>query len=118
MALVAAWGRNGCDEGERAALERIERQEPPAIAASDADTRPTLKVYGPTNDKLRRERNKDFKLASVVPHSPRVSYVWDADPPPDVRTALTTLASRVTYIGRSESIVRAYVDDAVIIIVN
>jgi len=109
QAMVAAWGRNGCDQSERASLEWLERQDAPGIFASATSDRPTLKVFSPTNDKLKLERNKELLQSSTVPDVPFVTYIWDADLPEELRVELDSLLQRVTYVGRSESLVRARV---------
>ena len=125
MALVAAWGRADCDASERRALEWLERQDPPAIAASDGQVRPTLTVYSPVNDRLpdtkelrkhvpmvspdhrarhvidflQTARNKERQVASVVPRSPRVSYLWETDAPVDLRKPLEGLVAHMLSLG-------------------
>ena len=49
-AFVAAWAEDGSDPAERAALEWIESQEPPAITASEAVPRTIVAHYVPVND--------------------------------------------------------------------
>ncbi|MCA9226489.1 MAG: type I-U CRISPR-associated protein Cas5/Cas6, partial [Planctomycetales bacterium] len=113
QALVAAWGRGGCDPKQRQALEWLEAQSAPTIHASESLDRPTLTVYSPTNDQLKAERNKEWLAASTVPISPTVVYNWSADPPIEIRQSLSDLARSVTYVGRSESLVRASIADPV-----
>ena len=49
-ALVAAWAEDGSDADERLALEWLEAQEPPAIAASEAVPRSIVSHFVPVND--------------------------------------------------------------------
>ena len=49
-ALVATWAEDGCDPAERDALEWLEAQEPPAIAASAAVPRSVVSHFVPVND--------------------------------------------------------------------
>lgn len=136
MALVAAWG--GGDDDEAHALEWLESQPCPAIAAPDVEARPTITTYSPTNDrflpskatrKLKKlvaplprrgefiadyisgGRNKERSLASVALRSPRVSFIWPEVPSDEIRSALSRIVSRLSYIGRSESVVAAWIDD-------
>ena len=50
MALAAAWFETGEDSAEGEALRWLEALPPPAIAASDADSRTTVVSYVPVND--------------------------------------------------------------------
>lgn len=114
MALVAAWGGN--DDAERSALEWLESAGSPSIVASASRDRPTLTVYSPGNDDLQNyddgERNVDRRASSTVPHSPRITYVWNSDPSPEVRRSLEGLLGRVAYLGRSESMVSGWLSDS------
>ena len=49
-ALVATWDEGGRDPAERVALEWLESQKPPAIAASDAVQRTVVPHFVPVND--------------------------------------------------------------------
>lgn len=137
MALVAAWGRAGCDTAEQKALEWLESQPPPTISASDASLRPTLTAYSPVNDRLPNDkqfkqklgsvshphrgrhvidffksaRNKERHLASVVPESPRVTFAWHKEVPVDVEVPLRRVVERITYLGSSESVVTGWLSD-------
>ena len=50
MALAAAWFETGEDHAEGEALRWLEALPPPAIAASDADSRAAVVSYVPVND--------------------------------------------------------------------
>jgi len=138
MAMVAAWGRGGCRGSEQSALEWLEQQSPPAISSSDCEMRPRLKLFSPVNDRLpqtkkikiglsevsrehrgrhlvdyfRGARNKERHVSSVVPDSSRVSFIWQADAPDDVRQSLNNIAGRLTYLGSSESVVTSWLDES------
>ncbi|MCY4164197.1 MAG: type I-U CRISPR-associated protein Csb2 [bacterium] len=49
-ALVAAWAEAGGDVAEREALEWLEAQSPPSLAASEADPRRVVSYFVPVND--------------------------------------------------------------------
>jgi len=49
-ALVAGWAEAGEDDAEREALEWLEGQPPPALAASAADPRKVVSFFVPVND--------------------------------------------------------------------
>lgn len=116
-ALVAAAGDN---VAERAALQWLERELPPAVVAT-ADVamggdRPT---YVPTNQLVRKpSAYQSFPARKAlgpkvwrraVPANPMVAFEWVADPPPDVRDSLRATARRIGYLGRSTSPVVAEV---------
>ena len=42
---------------------------------------------------------------SVTPIEPRVTYMWDAEPADDIRTAIDGLCSRLTRLGHSSSLI-------------
>ena len=132
-ALVAVWAEDGSDPEERVALEWIEAQSAPAIAASGAAHRTAVSHFVPVNDariidsnptstvrilpdhrskpKDRRDkRDKAFLpqerfFPSVTLDDARVVYIWDAAPPQRGEGALDRLLSRVTRLGHSSSLV-------------
>jgi CRISPR-associated protein Csb2 len=140
MALAAGWFDTGEDAAEGDALRWLERQPPPAIAASDAEMRRVgggerqPVSYVPVNDVSRERRlpgdvgldklrsaglallpehraRQPRSFPLVVPHRPEVHFVWaDSDPGPH-RAALQRLAEKVTYLGHSASLVQVWVDD-------
>lgn len=110
MALVAAAHRCGPNPGELDALRWLEAAGPPEITASATIDRPTVESYRPTNDKLRRQRNKAKLVPSTCPDDPRVWFTWASEPPHDVRSRLAEIATRMTYLGSSESLVSCWVD--------
>src|SRR5207253_2836293 len=107
-ALVAAWGEAGEDSDQRAALEWLERLEPPGIAASrDISFRTSFTSYVPVNDdsspmgkkgpygpmgSLPIGRNRQPRqFPAVVPESPTFFLRWDVDVPANLRPALEQL---------------------------
>ncbi len=124
QALVCAWGEGGADPDERAALEWLERLPAPDVVApgldGDGATRATtLKVFVPVNDPGRKAFSKDnglerlrkartFNRISVgVP----CALLWYDVAEHDLDLhgrALAALAERVTRIGHSSSMVRAW----------
>jgi CRISPR-associated protein Csb2 len=71
------------------------------------------KTYVPTNypndtlPELRKKQERQFPMA--VPEGP-VSYVWHADPPPQVFESIHRTAQRVTHVGRSDSLAMVAVE--------
>ncbi|QEG35264.1 CRISPR-associated protein, family (Cas_GSU0054) [Bythopirellula goksoeyrii] len=111
MALVAAMYRGEPQPAELEALSWLEGQQPPAISASPTNDRSTLTAYWPTNDKLYANRNKEKLLAATCPDDPCVTYWWDEKPKEELLEALRNVTSRMTYLGRSESIVNCWVEE-------
>ncbi|WP_419865401.1 type I-U CRISPR-associated protein Csb2 [Candidatus Poriferisodalis sp.] len=131
-ALVATWAdADEPDPAQRAALEWLERQDPPEIAASqdgNVAVRRAVSVFVPVNDARLRTGKGAVKSAlellpdgrikqerhfpSVTPADPRVVYRWDAAPDASTRAALGGLLAGVTRIGHSSSLVSCrLVDD-------
>jgi CRISPR-associated protein Csb2 len=71
MAMAAAHFETGADPAERAALEWLEAAPAPALRASDADERTSVRAYVPVNDDhggiLRRVR-QERAFPRVRPH--------------------------------------------------
>jgi CRISPR-associated protein Csb2 len=139
MALAAAWFETGEDTAEGKALRWLETQDPPSIAASDAESRhgkgsqrPTTS-YVPVNDARtsrkvpithRLDKLKDAGLSVlpeyrsrqprsfplVVPYNPVVHFIWTTSPTKEHRDALSNLASKVTHVGHSASLVQAWIE--------
>lgn len=114
-ALVAAWGaRRECD-GERRALEWLEAQPAPQIAASGGYPRTAPTVFVPPNDPessrvgnaavmpaLRSRQARRFP--AFRPDDPVISLIWrEAAPDRDTLTALGAVAADTAYIGHSAS---------------
>ena len=121
MALAAAHFSTGDDPGERAALEWLETQPAPEIAAPDASERPVVTHYVPVNDKAgpskaplqsasgltRARQPRTFARAWLADDT--VFLVWpDAAPDKRLYAALADLAGKVTRIGHSISLVQMW----------
>ena len=117
-ALVASWAARGANPDEKAALEWLERQPPPVLRASRHEVRTAPDVFVPPNDfrasasratyarvlpDRRPRQPRRFPVAR--PHDPVMHAVWDADSTPDL-PLLNAIASDVTYLGHSTSLVR------------
>lgn len=115
-ALVASWGLGGEDQGERAALEWLEAQEPPQLHLPEPHhDRQTVKVYVPPNDPKgiavlpshRKRQERTFPACVLDPAAPvHLSLVWHTVVPAEHWPALDALAQRTSYIGHSSSLVR------------
>ena len=106
-ALVCAWAVRGQRNEERAALEWLERQPPPAIHASrhESSRRPITSVW---TDGLPHKRPRIVRWVPIaIPHEDLMAMVWDdSRPPPAVFEALNELTSFVPHVGSSPSLVR------------
>ena len=120
-ALVAVWADDDSPSpDERRALEWLEAQDPPSIAATEAVTRKVLTNFVPVNDQValkpdlkkgklvdsfpaRTKQPREFP--SVTPDEPRVTYIWAAPANPETAEALDGLLGRVTRLGHSSSLV-------------
>jgi CRISPR-associated protein Csb2 len=117
-ALVASWGARGEPIGERDALEWLEAQASPEIAASAGFPRTVATVFVPPNDpetarvgdpavmpSFRRRQPRRFP--AYRPDDPTVRLVWrDAAVDAATLAALNALAADTAYIGHSSSPVR------------
>ncbi len=65
-AFVAAWAEDGSDPAERAALEWLEAQGPPAIAASEAVPRKVVSHFVPVNDAAIVSRSWHDRRAKLI----------------------------------------------------
>ena len=133
MALAAAWFETGEDSAEGDALGWLESLPPPAIAASDADSRATVVIYVPVNDaSLSRKlpagndlsRLKNAGLAQLpeyrsrqprgfpvaIPHDPRVHLIWPEVELGTHRSAMERLVAKVTHVGHSASLVQMWLE--------
>ena len=133
MALAAAWFETGEDSAEGEALRWLEALPPPAIAASDADSRTTVVSYVPVNDaSLSRKvptsgdlnKLKDAGLAQLpeyrsrqprgfpvaIPHDPTVHLIWSEVELGAHRVALERLVAKVTHVGHSASFVQMWLE--------
>jgi CRISPR-associated protein Csb2 len=140
MAMVA--GHHECpsdavmQSAERIALAWIESASCPEIAGGEPSFRNVVTTYVPTNDdaistkvakigglkddglagQLRvlpdSRGRKAREFPAVVPADPRVHYIWRVQPSAEVARGLASLCAKVTRLGHSASLVRAWVDDS------
>lgn len=128
LALVAAWGESGESPELKAALEWLEKQGPPELAAPEVcSVRERFTTYVPVNDDgdpmktnsppigtypLRRHRvGRAYPV--VIPESDTLFYRWPAaELPAEHERALVELCGLVTYLGHSATPVRVWVDPA------
>jgi CRISPR-associated protein Csb2 len=116
-ALVASWGAHGNDPDERAALEWLERQDPPQILASPTSSRSALISFVPPNDfktsksgfdviPARRSRQAR-RFPGGTPHCSTMHLVWStASIDEKTFRHLDALARDTSYIGHSTSLTR------------
>jgi CRISPR-associated protein Csb2 len=119
----------------RSALEWLEALPQPAIAASDAQRRQVTQTFVPVNDAATPEvrvnavpspANVEAALAvlpdhrgkqarffpTVIPERPVVYFIWREAPDVEThRPSLERIASFVTYLGHSSSLVRVSLAD-------
>lgn len=134
MAMAAAYFETEGDPKERAALEWLEQQAPPAMYASDAGRRCVVTSYVPPNDfRVARypEKVRDEKIASALaiipdyrrsrqprtfpcvrPHDETVYLFWAATPDAPCLAALDQLCAKVIRIGHSSSFVQMWRADS------
>lgn len=117
-ALVASWAARGSRDDERAALEWLERLEPPLIEASQGLPRRVPIHFVPPNDpgtgrsgdrsvmpQFRRRQPRRFP--AFRPDDPTVRYRWSgATVDPATLEALIRLAADTAYVGHSASLTR------------
>jgi CRISPR-associated protein Csb2 len=117
-ALVAAWGARGERSDERQALEWLEAQQPPEVAASAGFARTPATVFVPPNDPqtgrvgnatvmpaLRKRQPRRFP--AYRPDDPLVRLVWrEAKADGATVAALNALAADTPYVGHSSSLTR------------
>lgn len=117
-ALVAAWAARGGEQAERRALEWLEGQQVPDVAASGMEPRPAPTSFVPPNDPqtgrvgdltvmpmARRRQPRRFPAA--IPHDPVVRLYWAAAEPDEATfAALAALARDMAYVGHSASLTR------------
>jgi len=104
-ALVASWTARGERDDERLALQWLEAQSPPGVAASDAIARTAPASFVPPNDPktgrvaelsvmpgFRRRQPRRFPAARPI--DPTVRLVWEGIiPDPPTLQALDALAA-------------------------
>ena len=122
MALAAAWFETGEDPTEGEALRWLEALPPPAIAASDFDSRTAVVSYVPVNDDgggkksspkttIDKLRNKGLAVLPedrlrqprgfpvAIPHDPAVHLIWPEVELGTHRDALERLAAKLRMWG-------------------
>jgi CRISPR-associated protein Csb2 len=112
MAMTAAHFEAESDPAERVALEWLEAASSPAMRASDAYDRTSVRAYVPVNDghggilgRIRQDRT----FPRTRPHDDCVYLIWEESPAPDIRDALESLCRKVTRVGHSSSAVQMWV---------
>jgi CRISPR-associated protein Csb2 len=128
MALVAAWAESGEGADHLAALEWLEKQDPPALSVPEASSvRQPFTSYVPVNDdaspiskkgpfgamgSIPIGRNRQPRgFPAVIPESPTFFLVWDVDVPANLRPGLEAVCGLATYLGHSATPVRVWVAD-------
>jgi CRISPR-associated protein Csb2 len=113
-ALVASACQGaGLTEAKRAALEWLEQQPPPLIAAPRADTSAAPTNYvppgdfnrqqGKVEDPFHRLRKDRFFPAAYLLGEPVVRYVWPQAPDVECLVTLDEVAAGVSHVGTSHS---------------
>jgi CRISPR-associated protein Csb2 len=122
-ALVAAWGARGEHDGERRALEWLEAQPCPEIAADNGSARTAPIVFVPPNDPESHQvadvmvmpafrRRQARRFPAFRPENPVVSLIWrDATADAATLAALNALAADTAYVGHSASLTRCRFHD-------
>ncbi len=117
-ALVATWAARGEKAEERRALEWLERQEVPEIAASGGAPREAPTVFVPPNDPETRRtgdrsvmpafrRRQPRRFPAYRPDDPVVRLIWpNVAADPATFGALNALAADTSYVGHSASLTR------------
>lgn len=118
-ALVAAAYAGGRtpSAGERRLLQALEAAPAPALAFPDADVRPAADSFVPVNDQKSRLKASSGVLlplhqvrqfpAAFMLGEPEVNLCWPLDISGDELDVLDALASRITHVGTSHSLVTA-----------
>lgn len=119
-ALVAAayTGSGGMTDGKRSALEWLEEQPSPSIAAPPSDCTEAPVSYVPPADSVGRKGKKGeeryehgihrWRQPRYFPNAimlgePLVYFQWDKDPDTKTLNALDDIASELTHVGTSHS---------------
>ena len=130
MALVAACYATGGDGEELAALQWLEKLNPPTLFAGESDARSNVQVFVPVNDRqtprdagkvadaavfaamraLPQHRDrKERSFARTWLHDDTATFVWPS--PLDHAAALTRLCGKVARLGHSSSLVQVWIGD-------
>lgn len=118
-ALVSAWAARGERGNERAALEWLEAQAPPAVHASGHVARTAPDVFVPPNDFKASKAEKTYikvmperrprqprRFPVARPDDPVMALIWEEEPESSLCAALDAVARDVGYLGHSASLVR------------
>ncbi len=116
MALVASWGTSGRSPQGQAALEWLEAQPPPSLHVPPAEMPDAVTFFVPVNDKkggsLLTTNRKERHFPSALPNPDTVFFTWpEAEPTAEQRASIESLCANVTYLGRSSSLVQAWLAD-------
>lgn len=119
-ALVASGyqSKPGMTPKNRKALEWLERQPPPRIAAPRVERSPAPICYVPPGDSRRSKgagpkkewehgihrwrQPRNFPSANIL-GDPKVFFEWEHDPPSDLFSILDTMAAGITHVGTSHA---------------
>lgn len=142
MALAAGWFETDGGGAEEQALRWLETLPPPSLACSDAQPRTVVTHYVPINDaglsaasvvdRLLASANLDFdklrpaglgqlpesrlrkarSFPVAVPLRSVVHFVWSVPLDPVHRAALQSLCDKLSCLGHSASLARAWIDEA------
>jgi len=115
-ALVAAWAARGEVPAERAALEWLEHQDAPTIAAAAYSQRPALLSFVPPNDPASGSKGKltvmparrarqPRRFPAALPEDSTVRLMWHTAEVQHLAT-LDAIARDVGYVGHSASLTR------------
>src|SRR5579884_1896028 len=102
MAMAAAYFESDGPPDERAALEWLSAQPPPALACTEASPRRTTTTYVPVNDvaatRAKGERpHHPRTFPRAIPRDPTVFAIWPAADASVYRPALERLCRKVTH---------------------
>jgi CRISPR-associated protein Csb2 len=113
-ALMATWYLKARELSEATVRSLVDKLSvPPRFRLPRATTSHT-RHYMPYNKGRNRETTKVFDTFIQLAENQSILVAWDADLRADERAALHTLASRLGYFGRAESLVVARVIEGII----
>jgi CRISPR-associated protein Csb2 len=114
-ALVASWGALGEPADGRAALEWLERAEPPRLRAAEGRPRSGATRFVPPNDDAgwrssrfpeRRRQPRGFPATVLPLERTHLVLEWAEAPPAEVAAPLATIAAATSYVGHSAALTR------------
>jgi CRISPR-associated protein Csb2 len=131
-AMVSAWGEGGASPHEREALAALETLGPPDVHAPEGSRRTVADHFVPVNDtslggrksvgdgavgllpSRRNRQARTFPSIALPDDRREVHFVWvSAEVSPHQRAVLEQIATRVSYLGHSRSLVRLAVSESV-----